>query len=130
MTIIYLKFIANPYKFCKFVLKIRFNFFNTQNIMKNLIKLSLFFSFMFVVTLCFSQEKLDTNKSVGKTEMNSNVTNSKEVKSKKSKSPSSKGKQTGVSNKIAVSDHGLPAEKSSTKKSTDKDKAVVPKKTN
>jgi len=93
--------------------------------MKNLIKLSLVLVFILAATYCFSQTQSDPKKT-DKTK----TTTTTSKKNNKVVSPSSKGKiTTGTSNKIAVSDHGLPADKSGTKKTTDKDKAVVPKKT-
>lgn len=90
--------------------------------MKNLIKFSLILSLVFVSSFCFSQEQQDPKKT------ESTKTSTTVEKNKKTTSPSSKTKVKGISNKIAVSDHGIPAEKSNTKKVTDKDKAVVPKK--
>jgi hypothetical protein len=97
--------------------------------MKNLMKFCLVFTFVLAANFCFSQEKQDSNKAVKKTEMNNTKVNSSiDVKDSKTKPHSSKGKKTGITNKIAISDHGLPNEKPNTKKSTDKDKAVAPKK--
>jgi hypothetical protein len=90
--------------------------------MKNLLKLTLVSVFIFAASYCFSQEQKDPKK----TELSKSSTTVE--KSKKSASPSSRVKAKGISNKIAVSDHGIPAEKSNTKKAVDKDKAVVPKK--
>lgn len=95
--------------------------------MKNIFRLCLVFSFILATTVCFSQEKTNTTTSIKQTDVKVNVSSSKKDKKKKTKSPTSKN-NTGISNKIAVSDHGLPADKSSTKKNTEKDKAVVPKK--
>jgi hypothetical protein len=94
--------------------------------MKNIIRFCLVFSFILATTVCFSQEKTNTTTSIKQTDEKVNVSTSKKDKKKKAKTPSSKEKNVGISNKIAVSDHGLPADKSGTKKSTDK--AVLPKK--
>ena len=96
--------------------------------MKNLIKLSLFLALIIATTNCFSQEKHDTIKPLTKINIKAEASPKIEKKNKKTQSPSSKGKNSETSNKIAISDHGLPAEKTSTKRSIDKDKAVVPKK--
>jgi len=93
--------------------------------MKNAMRFCFVLAFVMVAAVCFSQENPSTQKTDKKSENSVKATSATEGKTKKTKTK--KEKETGISNKIAVSDQSLPDEKS-TKKSKDKDKAVVPKK--
>lgn len=97
--------------------------------MKNLFKFCLLFIFVLASVVCFSQVQTDTTKSAkpGDKSVKATHTTVKKEKDKTTKSPASKGK-SGTTEQISVSDHSLPADKSTQKKSADKDKAVLPKK--
>lgn len=92
--------------------------------MKNLLSVLFASAFIFFVSDCFSQTNTESKPDVKKTEKTEKK--SKE-KVKKSESPVDKEeKNAGTTEKIAVTDHGKPADKKGNKKN--EDKAVVPKK--
>ena len=80
------------------------------------------------INVCFAQQKPDTTNPGNAPKKSNAVSPVSEKKADSSNTTPSKEKE-GISNKIAVSDQGVPAKKSGAKKPVDKDKAIVPQKT-
>ena len=95
--------------------------------MKNVMKLVLTLFAISAINVCFAQQKPETAKPGNAPNKSNAVAPVSENKADSSNTTPSKGK-AGISNKIAVSDQGQPANKSGAKKPADKDKVIAPKK--